>query len=295
MLTKNQLKIIVPASLVSLLWAICFPLIEVTSNYAPANATSSLRALMAGVVMILLAVIRRQSISIPLQTLPKIAAIGITATTIGFFAMFAASDYISPGLATVITNIQPLLAAPMAFLFLQERLTQRIMLGLCTGLFGIVLSSFGNGIDQANTLTGVVLLLISAISIATSNVLMKQIANQVPALSAMGWQLVLGSVPLFAIAFFNNDFSRVTWNKEFVFVLSILSVFGTAIAFYIWFRLMASVALNRLNAFTFLTPLFGLMIGYLFFSERLNGIQIVGVLVIFIGLYFVISDKTASN
>ena len=40
-----------------------------------------------------------------------------------------------------------------------------------------------------------------------------------------------------------------------------------------WFSLLRRAELNRLNTYTFLTPVFGLIIGMLFYGERLSPLE----------------------
>ena len=53
---------------------------------------------------------------------------------------------------------------------------------------------------------------------------------------------------------------------------------------FLWFGLLARAPLNQLNVFSFLTPALGLLIGYLFFDERLQLVQILGIIVIIFGI-----------
>lgn len=68
----------------------------------------------------------------------------------------------------------------------------------------------------------------------------------------------------------------VLWHSEFVVTLSTLSILGTAVAFVLWFSLLQRYELNRLNTFTFLTPVFALSLGALFFAERLSAPEWMG-------------------
>lgn len=70
-------------------------------------------------------------------------------------------------------------------------------------------------------------------------------------------------------------------------VLLALALLGTAVASTLWFSLLRRRELNRLNTFTFLTPAFGLLIGALFFGERLQGLEIVGIVLILVGVAWI--------
>ena len=65
------------------------------------------------------------------------AVTGLGATSLGFLGMFHAAEYVSPGIATVIANVQPFLAVIPAYLFLRERIGFTVTAGLVLGFGGI--------------------------------------------------------------------------------------------------------------------------------------------------------------
>ena len=84
--------------------------------------------------------------------------------------------------------------------------------------------------------------------------------------------------------------SLVTWSAEFILVLVAFAVLGLSLAFWLWFEALERVDLNRANAFTFLVPIFGLLVGAAFFGERLEAIQTVGVVLVLTGILLVQRD-----
>ena len=207
----------------------------------------------------------------------------------GFLGMFHAAEYISPGLATVIANAQPLLATALGHAALGERLTTIGKAGLVTGLAGITAIAwpgFASGAMQGYAL-GVAYVALAAVGVATGNIAIKRLTGEVDGIMAMGFQLLMGAAPLALLSVVTEDPSALAWSMEFVLVLAVLSVFGTALAFWLWFVALEEVELTRANAFTFLVPIFGLGIGAAFFGERLDWIQAVGVMLVLGGILFV--------
>jgi drug/metabolite transporter (DMT)-like permease len=51
---------------------------------------------------------------------------------------------------------------------------------------------------------------------------------------------------------------------------------------------LARAPLSKLNPFTFLTPVFGLLIGALFFDETFSLVEIVGIAVTVMGLMVIV-------
>lgn len=116
--------------------------------------------------------------------------------------------------------------------------------------------------------------------IAVGNVILKRYAKQFDPLMATGWQFLLGSVPLAIGAGIFEDTASIHWSLSFVLVLLALAIPGTAIASALWFSLVRRGDLNRLNVYTFLTPLFTLLLGAAFYAERLSPLELGGTAVV---------------
>ncbi len=215
--------------------------------------------------------------------------IGLTFTGLGYFGMFYGGGIISPGMATVVANIQPLFAAILAYVFLQESMSKTKAVGLLVGLGGIILISSGD-IHPDRVLhrfQGIVFLLLGAVGVAVGNVLQKSLAGKTDEWWAMGGQLLAGSIPLFLLAYWLEDASNIIWQTEFIVALLVLSVLSTALASLLWFQLLETTELSTLNVFTFLTPIFALIMGITLFNEQIGWTELVGILLCFSGVYLV--------
>ena len=127
--------------LVMFLWAICFPLITLGIPYAPHLTFATLRAMLAGLALLAIAKLLKRPPPQGKKIWLILVLIGLGATSFGFFGMFHAAEFISPGIATVITNTQPLMAALLASVFLKETLGLRGIIGIGLGYFHIIIIS----------------------------------------------------------------------------------------------------------------------------------------------------------
>ena len=184
--------------LVMFLWAICFPLIVAGFAYAPHLTFAALRAFIAGAALVAVGLLLGRRWPRGLRVWITLVFVGLGATSLAFLGMFNASEFVSPGIATVIANTQPLLAAVLASLFLGERLDLRGKFGLVLGFSGIVVIVLPqlSTVNGDSYLAGVGYILLAAFGISVSNVLIRRVAPQVDALMAMGSQLLIGGVPL---------------------------------------------------------------------------------------------------
>ena len=275
------------AVFVMFLWAICFPLIRVGLDSSPPMVFAALRALIAGSALLLIAQGLRRPPVAWRAVWTSVALVGFTATSLGFFGMFFGAGLISPGLATVIANMQPLIASVLAWAFLNEYLAGVQRLGLAIGFAGIVLIALPGFAGTGSHWQGLILILLGAVAIAISNVILKKLAGRVDIFRAMGWQLLIGAVPLGILAVTFEDLNAVVWSMQFVVNLTVLSLVGTSAAFVLWFLLLRRARLTELNVFSFLTPVFGLLMGSLFFAEQLQFLEGAGVLLSLVGIYAV--------
>lgn len=163
------------------LWAVCFPLLTIGIAYAPHLSFAALRATLAGLVLVGLALALRRPFPQGRKAWAILAVVGFGATSMGYLGMFMAAEFLSPGIATVIANTQPLLAAGLAAVVLGERLTGWGKGGLGLGFVGIVVIASPRLIEggQDSSLLGFAYIILAALGVTLSNVMLKRIADGV--------------------------------------------------------------------------------------------------------------------
>jgi len=273
---------------VILLWAICYPLITTGLAAFPPFHFATMRSLLAGTSLLVVGVVFKRALFPDRNTWFSLILASFTFTTLGFAGMFLAGGRVTPGLATVIANVQPLLAALLGYFVLTERLTWIRGLALVVGFAGIVVIATPGLFQHSSNSTamGIGFVLVGATGVAIGNVILKRIANQVDPLMAMAWILLLGAIPLAGAAAVFEPAEVMHWSLSAVINLLVLSVFGTALAFLAWLDLLRRADLNLLNSYTFLTPVFALLIGILFYNERLLTLEWIGVVVVAFAVFF---------
>ena len=273
---------------VMFLWAICFPLLTVGLEYSSPLLFATLRASIAGIFLVLLGGLLKKPPIRGYSNWLSIVFVGFTATSLGFWGMFHAASLVSPGLATVLTNAQPLIAVPFAWVFLAERPKRIAISGIALGFFGIVIISADSIAGRGDTvLKGFIYILVAATGIAISNIILKKMSGKVDRYYAMGWQLLIGAVPLGVMSFWIEFPPQLEVTPGFVLSLMAVSLFGTSLVFVLWFWLLDRMPLYRANAYSFLTPVLGMVLGATFYSESFSVIKLAGIITIIAGIYLV--------
>ncbi|WP_432210245.1 DMT family transporter [Marinobacter alkaliphilus] len=282
-----SIRSIVGMLLVTVLWAICFPFIVVGLPDAPPLLFAALRALLAGICLVLIALARGGRVRYSPRQFFLLTAIGFSYTGMGLGGMFLGAGELGPGLATVLANAQPLFAAVLSYFFIREVVSGRLFAGLLIGFIGVVVLAAPDMEVSNSRFTGSVYILGGAVGTAIGNVLLKYQAGSDDIYWSMGIQLVIGSVFLGFASVILGEGMDINWTWSFATAALMLSIPATALMVVLWYALLASAPLNSLNSFTFLTPAIGVVIGLLWFGETFTVVEITGISITIIGLIIV--------
>lgn len=225
------------------------------------------------------------------------------------------------GLGSVMIDSQPLAVAIMARFLFQEWIGLIGWSGLVIGLLGIsfiglpddwVISLFQGqwaSLEPVRLLEqevwsvlfqqGEWLMLMAALSMATGTILIRFVAKHADPVAATGWHMVLGSLPLVATSWLSEANSWQQVSASGWLEIGYATVFGSAIAYGIFFFLAAQGNLTSLSALTFLTPVFALLFSTWLLSESLSALQWSGVLLTLLSIYLInqrlwLSEKLSS-
>ncbi|NEP04446.1 MAG: DMT family transporter [Okeania sp. SIO2G4] len=263
---------------------------------------AAMRILPAGILLLLVGMIQGRP-----QPQGKIAWLWILLFALvdgALFQGFLAQGLVrtGAGLGSVMIDSQPLAVAILSLWLFQERIRFWGWLGLGIGVFGISLIGLpdewiGNllhpetieaslGID-ALFQSGEWLMLLASLSMAVGTVLVRWVCKYNDPVMATGWHLILGGVPLLALSAGFESGQWVNIDQYGWIAMGYAAIFGSAIAYGLFFYFASSGNLTSLSALTFLTPIFALLFGNLFLGEVLSSLQSVGVGLTLVSIYLI--------
>lgn len=252
---------------------------------------AGMRLIPAGVLVLMVAAIARRPQP---QSGKAWLWIGLFALIDGtLFQGFLAAGLVrtTAGLGSVMIDSQPLIVAVLSAWLFKERIGIVGVCGLLLGVIGIcciglpvdALSQFISSplmgdIDFAALFdNGLWLMLLAAISMAVGTILIPFVTQYVDPVVATGWHMIIGGIPL-AIASWmweSNQWTEINVTDWAAIAYS--TVFGSAIAYGLFFYFAARGNLTSLSSLTFLTPVFAILFGSLFLGETLDVLQWIGV------------------
>jgi drug/metabolite transporter (DMT)-like permease len=191
--------------------------------------------------------------------------------------------------AVVFLYTAPFFVAFGSYVFLGERLRPSQWGGLALCFAGVALAI---GVPQADVdasvLLGDLMVVGGGALWAASTLVVKTTALiKVPAEKGLAYQVAV-SVPIlgFAAWAFGETLTRVPGPLA-TSLMIYQSVWVVGLTFLIWFALVKTYSASKLSAFTFITPLFGVLASYLIMHDTLSLAFGAAALLVIAGLYVV--------
>jgi drug/metabolite transporter (DMT)-like permease len=211
-----------------------------------------------------------------------IFVVGLTNSALPFVCFAYAALSITAGLASIFNAAAPLFGAVIGWLWSNDRLSGSRILGLVIGFAGVAWlagenASFKPGGSGWATLACVA----SAVFYGYSaNFTKRHLAGVAPLAVAAGSQLSAAiALALPAVLMWPEAAPRgAAW-----VTLAMLAIFCTALAYLMYFRLIANVGPANAIAVTFLIPAFAVLWGALVLGERVGLVMVFGCGVILVG------------
>jgi len=214
---------------------------------------------------------------------------GIFNNVLPFSLIIWGETQIQSGLAAILNATSPLFSVVLAHLWTrQERLTPNRVSGVLIGLVGVGVL-MGPKVLAGLNLTSLAQLavIVASISYAWSAIYARRFrALGVPPLTVAAGQTVTAAVLATPLALvidrpwsFSHAPSLPAWGA-----LAGLIVLSTVLAYIVYFRILASAGATNALLVTFLSPVSALVLGALILKERVLLVDVIGMLLIFMGL-----------
>lgn len=230
----------------------------------------------------------------PKASIKLIIYYGVVNFTLQFGLIFTGIHLgLSPGLASLILQVQVFFSIGLAFLFFHDRPSLFKIVGSLISFIGIGLVAYH--VNGGSTLLGLILMLLAAFSWSAGNILTKKIQAQSP-LALVVWGnlaafpvMVLISLIFEGPTLILSSLQNVSWPA----ILAVLYIvyFSTHIGYGAWGYLMKTYSTSVVVPFTLLVPVFGFLSSAFFLGEALPYWKPLASLFILGGLIFGLLEK----
>ena len=195
---------------------------------------------------------------------------------------FVAMQTVQASMAAIIASTMPLLVAFASLVIFREKLKPLAIAGLLAGLVGVYLimaARISGGVD----LTGVFYCVIGLVALTAATLMVRGATSGGNFLMIVGLQMLAGFVAL-SIAALLFETPRVNFTLPLALAFTYTCLVPGLLATVTWFWLVNRIGATRAATFHFINPFFGVAIAALLLSEPLGTRDILGVIIIALGI-----------
>lgn len=207
--------------------------------------------------------------------------------TYEFILLYVALDLTTVARVSILFYTMPVWVAIAAhFLLPGEQMTRAKLFGLALAVAGIVLALSNRGSGEAS-LAGDLCALAATFGWAAINILVRITPlSEIRAENQLLWQLVISAVLMTALSPLFGPLLRAPTGLH-VAGLAFQAVCVVSLGFLLWFWLLKTYKANNVTAFSFLTPVLAVLLGWALLGEELR-LQIWAALALVLaGIYLV--------
>ena len=281
------------------LWALAFPFIKIgLEELSPVNLTI-MRLLVVCIVFVSLLLLKPKKFSkLQKRDVIPIFLVGFFGIVVYHLGLNYGEQYISASAASVIIATIPIFIVILASIFLKEKITLKIVLGVLISLIGVVvISTVGRSDDifEIKYISGALAVIIAAVMGAGYTVAGKKMLQRYSALSLTVYVSLLGSLGL--IPFVSSSlFEEVAaMSLTGCGVVIFLGVFPTVVGYVLWYVALEIKSASKISVYLYFVPVLSTMISYILFRDEITWFFVFGGALVILGLHVVNKQTSKVN
>lgn len=302
-LLTNTLFVALAAMLCCALWGSATPfiktgykLIRVGDSVQSTILFAGVRFFFAGVLTVLIYSIARRKFLLPQkENLGAIATVSCFQTIIQYLFFYIGLSLTTGVKGTVISGSNCFFSILcVTLIFRQEKLTAKKIIACIIGFAGIVLINL-NGLSM-NLNLGDGCVLLSNFAYGISGALMKNYSKKEDPVVISGYQFIMGGAVMIVVGLLFGG--AIVINSAEAFGVMLYLSFLSAIAYSLWGVLLKYNPVSKVSIYTFMTPVFGVLLSNLMLSEKSTVAPmnlVIALLLICAGIFILNYQKQKKN
>ena len=279
-------------TILALIWASAFFNIKIaTYSFGPITI-AFLRVFFGAIPVLLLCYFKNIRVEAFSKDWHWFAMIGLINLVIPFFLIAYGVKSVQSNLAAILMSTTPLSSTVLGHFYTKnEKFNLVKTFGILIGFSGIVFLFSDNILIDENNFTSALLILLGSTCYVIGGVLTLKISkkkNENVTGSILIWAIII-LLPL--ASFIEQPLQHIPRTDSLISVIY-LGIVPTGVAWLLRFRILKNNGLIFQSQVSYLIPIFGTILGYIFLKELITIKVLISLIAVCIGIYFV---KKADN
>ena len=274
-------------TILSLIWASAFFNIKIaTYSFGPVTI-AFLRVLFGAIPVLMLCYFKKIKIEAFSKDWHWFAMIGLINLVAPFFLIAYGVKSVQSNLAAILMSTTPLSSTILAHFYTNnEKFNLVKTIGILIGFSGIIFLFSDNILIDENNVVSALLILLGSTCYVIGGILTLKIGkkkNENVTGSILIWAIII----LLPLTFFvEQPLQKIPRTDSLISVIY-LGIVPTGIAWLLRFRILTTNGLIFQSQVSYLIPIFGTILGYIFLKELITFKVIISLFAVCIGIYFV--------
>ena len=282
----RSLRPVAPFVFLAVVWGFSFPAISVGLRTLPPVLFAAFRYDVAAVLLLGYAVARTSEWRPTAR--PDLVAVlaGGVFLVAGNALLFVGQRTVPSGVAAIMQSLGPIATSLWALLLLpEERVSPTGAVGILLGFLGVALIVRPDPANLLGSSLGRLLILVQVASVALGGVLIQRAGSTLDRAALSGWAMGLGGLLLHATSTALGEPVSVPGDRLGVAAVVYLGVIATALAFFVYFRLLERRGALEASLIAYLVPVVATLAGVFLLGESITLLSLVGFAVVACGFF----------
>jgi drug/metabolite transporter (DMT)-like permease len=269
-----------------MIWGSTWLAIKIGLESIPPIISAGYRFLLASLLIFIVLSIRKIKIQTDQTAVRLYLLMAFFSFVFPYGLIYWAEQFVPSGLTAVLYAVYPFSIAVFSFFMIpSEKISANKIIGIIisfVGLYIIFSESFTGNLT--NYIIGMIVIIISAVMQSMVAVSIKKYGHHLHPLSMNLYPMLIAGVILTIYGFIIEGHLPIKYDHKALLSIFYLALFGSLITFTSYYWLIKRVNIIIVSLITFITPIIALLLGWFFYREELSPHQLVGCILVLIGL-----------
>ncbi|SFS52272.1 DMT family transporter [Marininema halotolerans] len=274
-----------------LVWGSTWLAIKIGVNHAPPLWSAGTRFFLAGLLLMGWYRWKHGSFHIEKKAIRHIVILGFLVIAVTFGLIYWGEQWVSSGLtAVLVQGLIPIFMLLFSWLYRHSTLNGPLVGGIFLGLFGVLVIFMPQikSPDNGMAILGMLSIILGTLAYCWGAVISKDTLNQYSSILISGLENLMGGAVLMMVAPVMEWREIVSFgymDQAFVWSWLYLVVIGSIVGFTVFTYLLKEWGAVRVSLYSFFTPMVALLLGTLFYQEKITWEQLLGSGMVLVGVW----------